>query len=384
MKNDKIKIFISLITYTVLLIYCIFNFQMILKYVKNLLSLFSPLFIGLIIAFIFNRPFEFFHRFYEKKLQIPLALTKTLAITTVYICFFGAVILIVFLILPQLGENIRLFSENINYYLSELEAFLDQITSLLHIQEIDLSDLNQHISFLLESLISQIDNIAAQIWKISESIVSALILFGMGMIFATYLLFGKQRLLGQFKKVINCFLSEKTNRFLIKCYDIVFPVFEDYIIGQCKEALILGTLCFIGMKLLRLDYAALISVNIALTALVPILGAYVGGFIGIALLMFISPRKALLFLIFLIILQQIEGNFIYPKVVGRSIGLPSMWVLLAIYVGAKWKGIIGMLIGVPLAAIIYRLIREKIYQKSSASQLSLSNHSDIDNKRNSL
>ncbi|MBY0759441.1 AI-2E family transporter [Sellimonas caecigallum] len=140
----------------------------------------------------------------------------------------------------------------------------------------------------------------------------------------------------------------------------IIQVFEDYIAGQCKEAFILGVLCFCGMTVLNLDYAGLISVVITFTALVLILGAYIGGAIGVLLLLFISPGKALLFLVFLIVLQQFEGNVIYLRVVGRKIGLPGIWVLVAISVGSGIMGIWGMLIGVPLTTILYQLIQKNV------------------------
>ena len=135
--------------------------------------------------------------------------------------------------------------------------------------------------------------------------------------------------------------------------------------GQCKEAVILGSLCFAGMTVLRLDYAGMVSVVVGVTALVPILGAYIGGAVGVLLLLFISPAKALLFLVFLVVLQQVEGNVIYPRVVGRKIGLPGMWVLLAITVGGGLWGIWGMLLGVPLATIFYQLLRQDVRSREA-------------------
>ena len=146
---------------------------------------------------------------------------------------------------------------------------------------------------------------------------------------------------------------------------IVYEVFDNYVAGQCKEAVILGSLCFAGMTVLRLDYAGMVSVVVGVTALVPILGAYIGGAVGVLLLLFISPAKALLFLVFLVVLQQVEGNVIYPRVVGRKIGLPGMWVLLAITVGGGLWGIWGMLLGVPLATIFYQLLRQDVRSREA-------------------
>lgn len=146
-------------------------------------------------------------------------------------------------------------------------------------------------------------------------------------------------------------------------FETVSQVFGDYVAGQCKEAVILGSLCFLGMTVLRLDYAGLVSVIISVTALIPILGAFLGGAIGVLLLLFVSPGKALLFLLFLVILQQVEGNVIYPKVVGRKIGLPGIWVLLGISVGGNLFGIWGMLLAVPITTILYQFLRRDVMKK---------------------
>lgn len=139
--------------------------------------------------------------------------------------------------------------------------------------------------------------------------------------------------------------------------------FENYIVGQGIEAIILGSLCFIGMLVLRLDYASLVSVVVGITALIPILGAYIGGAVAVILLLIVSPVKACIFLIFFIVLQQIENKIIYPKVVGRRIGLPGMWVLLAITAGTKLGGIFGTILGVPVTAIIYTLLKDGVLRR---------------------
>ena len=144
--------------------------------------------------------------------------------------------------------------------------------------------------------------------------------------------------------------------------------FHSYIVGQCTEAVILGLLCTFGMLIFRLPYATMIGALIAFTALIPIAGAYIGAFVGAFMIIMVSPFKALIFLIFIVILQQIEGNLIYPKVVGSSIGLPGIWVLAAVTVGGGIMGIMGMLLGVPLAACVYRLLREDVNRVSEAEE----------------
>ena len=181
-------------------------------------------------------------------------------------------------------------------------------------------------------------------------------------------MYGKERLISQVKRCFRVYMPKRVRPAISNLTQIVYDVFDSYVAGQCTEAVILGVLCFVGMSVLRLDYAGMISAVVGVTALVPILGAYIGGAVGVLLLLFVSPGKALLFLIFLIVLQQVEGNLIYPKVVGRKIGLPGMWVLLAISVGGGLWGIWGMLIGVPLKTVLYRLLRQDVSRREERLQ----------------
>lgn len=161
-------------------------------------------------------------------------------------------------------------------------------------------------------------------------------------------------------RLFRAVLPEKIYEFCRYVFKVVVETFNNYIIGQITEAIILGSLCVIGMVILRLDYAGMISVVIGVTALIPILGAYIGGAVAVILLFMVSPKKALIFLIFLLILQQVEGNFIYPRVVGKKIGMPGIWILLWITVGGKAAGIPGMLFGVPLLSVIYTLLKKLV------------------------
>ena len=143
--------------------------------------------------------------------------------------------------------------------------------------------------------------------------------------------------------------------------------FRGYIVGQCTEAVILGVLCVVGMLIFRFPYAGMIGSLVGFTALIPVAGAYIGAAVGAVMILTQSPLKALLFGVFLVILQQLEGNLIYPRVVGRSIGLPALWVLAAVTVGGSLMGIPGMLLGVPITAALYRLIREDMSRRERLS-----------------
>ena len=319
MNKENRRNILFLITYTVILILIINNISAILSTIGYGFQLLMPLWIGAVIAFIFDRPYEFVRQFLQSHVHWKESVTKGLSITIVYLLTFGFLVMILVLVVPQLAANLQMFADNIGYYSDQLQEFLDQITTALNISRIDISSIQQTISTLLASIDLQIDAIASQIIQVTGSIVSTIVTLCMSFILSIYLLFGKKKLFRQIKRVAHCYL--------------------------------------------QLDYAALISAVVALTALIPILGAYIGGAVGVILLIFISPQKALIFLIFLIILQQVEGNLIYPRTVGHSIGLPGMWVLLAICIGGELMGMAGMLLGVPLAAMLYRLIGKDVRRR---------------------
>ena len=363
MNKENRRNILFLITYTVILILIINNISAILNAIGYGFQLLMPLWIGAVIAFIFDRPYEFVRQFLQSHVHWKESVTKGLSITIVYLLNFGFLVMILVLVVPQLAANLQMFADNIGYYSDQLQGFLDQITTALNISRIDISNIQQTISTLLASIDLQIDAIASQIIQVTGSIVSTIVTLCMSFILSIYLLFGKKKLFRQIKRVAHCYLPQHCITIFNEIYDSFLSVFTDYVSGQLREALILGSLCFIGMLILQLDYAALISAVVALTALIPILGAYIGGAVGVILLIFISPQKALIFLIFLIILQQVEGNLIYPRTVGHSIGLPGMWVLLAICIGGELMGMAGMLLGVPLAAMLYRLIGKDVRRR---------------------
>ena len=195
------------------------------------------------------------------------------------------------------------------------------------------------------------------------SFVGGIFDFIISMVFAIYILSSKEKLKTQFKNIIRAYLSEKNAKYILKICSLSKTTFYNFITGQCTEALVLGTLCFIGMLILRLPYAITISVLIAVTALIPIIGAFIGIIIGAILILSIDPIKSAIFIVFLIVLQQIESNVIYPKVVGNSVGLPGMWVLVAVVVGGGFAGMLGLLLGLPTASILYIIFKEDVMNR---------------------
>ena len=363
MEKKTLSTYLLLISFTIGLVLVVVHFETILGGIGVFLRLLTPLFVGIIIAFVLNRPYEWLNRLYREKCRLKPRTAQILAVVTVYLLAFGAIILLICMVVPELIRNLQLFAASVNQYLLEAQAMLNGFTETFGLPPVDLSDFINTVSQYLGTLSSFINEMIPQIVEVTGGFISGVVTAFISIILSVYLLSGKDRLLMQLRRTLKVYLPNRAHAFFGRLYRIVAQVFGDYVAGQCKEAVILGVLCFIGMSLLRLDYAALISTVIAVTALIPMLGAYIGGAVGVVLLLFISPVKALIFLVFLIVLQQVEGNVIYPKVVGRKIGLPGLWVLLGITVGGGLFGIWGMLLAVPVTSVIYQVLKKDVKKR---------------------
>ena len=363
MEKKTLKTYLLLISFTIGLVLVVVHFETILGGIGVFLRLLTPLFIGIIIAFVLNRPYEWLNRLYRERCRLKPRTAQILAVVTVYLLAFGAITLLICMVVPELIRNLQLFAESVDQYLLEAQAALNGFMETFGFRPVDFSSLIDTVSQYLGTLSSVIDEMIPQIIEVTGGFISGVVYAFIAIILSVYLLSGKDRLLMQLRRTLKVYLAGRAHAFFGRLYRIVAQVFGDYVAGQCKEAVILGVLCFIGMTVLRLDYAALISTVIAVTALIPMLGAYIGGAVGVTLLLFISPVKALIFLVFLIVLQQVEGNVIYPKVVGRKIGLPGLWVLLGITVGGGLFGIWGMLLAVPVTSVFYQLLKKDVKRR---------------------
>ncbi|MDD2971030.1 MAG: AI-2E family transporter [Lachnospiraceae bacterium] len=240
---------------------------------------------------------------------------------------------------------------------------LNQTTEWVGLQQIDLSAFVDTMNNYLGTFSNVVDELFPQMIRVTSNLLSSIVTGFFSIILSIYIMNGKERLLEQIKRVLCAYLPEWLEKGVSELTGIISQVFGDYFVGQCKEAVILGCLCFAGMMILRLDYAGLVSIIVTFGALIPIVGAFVAGAVGVVLLLLVSPGEALIFLIFLVVLQQIEGNVIYPKLVGRKIGLPGIWVLLSISVWGGLFGMWGMLLGVPLTTICYQLFGRAVRNK---------------------
>ena len=324
----------------------------------------SPLILGAMIAYVVNILMSFYESrwFPSSKNATVIGSRRVVCMVLAYLSLVAVVVLIVALIVPQLVSCVRILLSEIPGAMTKAVAFVesldivpqDLIAPLLAI------DWQSKLLSILETLTSGVTNVMGAVISTVSSVFSALVTGLLALIFSIYILLEREPLKAQFGKLLRRFLSPKwQGRF---CYVLhtVDDCFHRYIVDQCLEAVIIGVLCALGMGLLRLPYATMVGALVGFTALVPVAGAYIGAGVGAFMILTVDPWQAVIFLVFLVILQQLEGNLIYPKVVGSSLGLPGIWVLAAVTVGGGILGIGGMLLGVPLAAAAYRILRDDV------------------------
>ncbi|MBQ3002574.1 MAG: AI-2E family transporter, partial [Clostridia bacterium] len=337
-------------------------------FVFGFLGAAMPLLIGGAIAFVLNIMMSNFEKWYFPKSQkkIVLKTRRPVCLALAVIAVLAIISLVSWLVFPELVRAIMLLLEKLptaiddaRLWISEHEflkgQLLDQALAYL-----DALDWEHMISTLLEKLSGGLGDIMGIAIGTVSSVFSWVVNIVIALIFACYLLASKETLLSQYRRLTHRFFKDKWRHKLEYILRVLGDCFRRYTVGQCVEACILGVLCTIGMWIFGFPYATMIGALIAFTALIPVAGAYIGGAVGAIMVMTESPIKAVFFVVFLIVLQQIEGNLIYPRVVGSSMGLPGIWVLAAVVVGGGVGGVLGMRVGVPFAAAVYRIIRHDL------------------------
>ena len=348
-----------------LLYLCMFYWESVSRFFGTFLGALYPLLLGLVIAYVLNILMSWYERHYFPKQQKETWVKKSRKV----FCLLAAIItllaivgLIIGLVVPELVSCVSLL-------LSEVEPALEKLLDskwvaefvpadiLTKLDAIDWSDvIDKGIKMVASGLGSAAGAVFSTVYSVFSSVVNILL----SMIFAIYLLIDRDNLERQGRRLMDCYLPKNLNQTITHILHVTNDCFHRFIVGQCLEAVILGVLCIVGMTIFGFPYAMMIGTLIGFTALIPIAGAYIGAAVGAVMILTVSPIKSLLFLVFIVVLQQLEGNLIYPKVVGNSIGLPALWVLAAITVGGSLMGITGMLLGVPIFAALYRLLKEDV------------------------
>lgn len=349
-----------------------------LSYIGSFMSLiftaFSPLVIGCAIAFVFNIIMSFFERHYFPKSRKKIAeKTKRPVCLLFSVCIVAlGIFLIAKIVVPEVAESCKVLYNTIPDIAERLKEWaiknfenIPDIQKKISELDINWATVTENIaSFLTSGATGLISSLVGIIGSFTLSITKICV----GIAFAIYLLIYKDGIKKGVSRLKNAYLEKKTADKLQHIFDVTNKTFKSFFVGQFTEAIILGFLCSIGMLILRLPYAVMTGTVVGVTALVPIVGAFIGAIIGAFMILTVNPMQAVIFIIFLIILQQIEEKFIYPKVVGSSIGLPGIWVLASITVGGAMSGILGMLLGVPTVAVIYKLVCENLEKRESEKE----------------
>lgn len=343
---------------------CIAYWPSFADLLSALLSAVTPLLLGCVIAYTTNILMSFYERHYFLT-STSTKLIKSRRPVCMVFAFLTLIIVLVFVInmvVPELVSCIKLMVNQIPGAIGDLTRWLETKNIVPEhildtLQNIDWqSRMSQIIGLLTSGVSNVIGTVIGAVFSVVTSVVTMLI----ALIFSIYLLQGKERLGSQFQRLMQRYMKHNVYLKFRYVLSVINDCFHRYIVGQCTEAVILGTLCTVGMLILNIPYATIVGAVVAVTALIPVAGAYIGAGVGAIMILTVSPIKAIIFLIFIVVLQQIEGNLIYPRVVGSSMGLPAIWVLVAVTVGGGLMGIAGMLLCVPMAAVVYKLLKEDV------------------------
>lgn len=341
--------------------------------IKTAFAAVLPLLIGAAVAY----PLDILTSFFERHLlsksenKIIVRTRRGLSVALALLSLVSIVALIIALVVPQLTKCIKMLIDEIPDALTFVVAQLDKFEFVPDdiIGFLSGIDWQSKITSIISTVTSGVGSVMNVVISTVSTVVSGVTTTVLAVIFAIYVLLSKDKLVNQLKTLIRHYLPEKISEKVYYISSVANDSFHKFIVAQCTEAVILGVLCTVGMFILRLPYAAMIGAVTVVTAFIPVVGALLGGAVGAFLILMESPVKALIFIIFIVLLQQIEGDLIYPKVVGNSMGLPSIWVLAAVTVGAGMFGVLGMLLSVPAASTVYRLIKNDVARKEELAKV---------------
>lgn len=358
-----------LLVFAAVLVLVLMRFDQVWGAVLTVVGTVAPVFYGIVLAYILNVFVHFFEDVAFKPLRnvkskLWKRVRRPLAVALAYLLVALVLVSIIAFIIPGLIESMGILADTVQQtvpgYVTSAMDWLNEFA-----QENDLTFIQDFLrnfnwSNVLSSASAVLRDFLSSLVGVTINVASGVFAAVMGFIFSVYMLMGKEKLLRGVKSTLLAFLPRPTAQKIGQIATLTNRMFFNFIRGQLLECVILGSLCYVGMSILQLDYALLISSVVTLGALIPILGAYIGAAVGVLILLLVHPIDALIFLIFLLILQQVEGNMIYPRVVGSSIGLPPLWTLFAVVFWGGVLGIPGILFGTPATAVIYQLLRTSV------------------------
>ena len=371
LNKENVRKLKELIVFTIVIMIALWKYPVVLSGLKFILNIIFPFLMGGAIAFILNVPMHFLEEKIfgseraQKKVVQRIARPLSLALTILLVV--GIIVMVMFVVIPELGATILSLGKSIQEFVPKVQDWCEKFFHDNKEVMVWAESLNMDWQKILNSVIEFFKNGAGDVlnstMSAARNLVSAVTTFFIAFVFACYILLQKEKLHVQMKKLLFAYLPKKRVEQVQSVCSLTYRTFSNFLTGQCVEALILGTMFFVVMTIIRMPYAMLVGVLIAFTALIPIFGAFIGCVVGAFLILMVDPLKAVIFVIMFLVLQQIEGNFIYPKVVGNSVGLPSIWVLAAVSIGGSLMGVVGMLVFIPTVSVLYTLLRENIYHR---------------------
>ena len=360
---SEFKKYFSIVTYAIVLFIGLSNLDIVINVLNQLVSVLMPLILGIAIAFVLNLLMNLIENKILsnfKKNKLIQNKKRAISMLITYILSFLFITLIIIFIVPQVIQSSKMLIDKLPEYADNIAKLGTDLYNKLGLTESILKDLFSNFKSVFSGLTEFTANTVMTLFSFTMGITSGALNLLMGIIFSAYILAQKEKLIEIISKINRAFNKKGVATYLSELAWNTNHIFSKFVGGQLTEAIILGSLCFIGLILLKVPYAPLVSVLIAITSLIPVVGAFIGTVPSVLIIAMESPTQALIFVIFIVILQQLEGNIIYPKVVGDAIGISGFWVFLAIIVGGGLFGIVGMLLGVPMMAVLYSVVKKAV------------------------
>ena len=379
--KDSIKKIRGLIFFTALIFVALWNYKMIFQAVRFTGGVLLPFAIGGAIAFILNVPMRFIeNRLFEQtkfgKTKWGKKLARPISFIIALLFVISIIGIVIFVVVPELGNTVMNIGKTVQDFVPQVQVWAEKMFQ----DNPELVAQIQSFEFNWDKILGNVANflkngagsVLGTTVEAAKNIVSGVYTFFIAFVFSCYILLQKEKLSIQVRKLMYAFMPKDWSDILVALGSVSHKTFSSFLTGQCVEAAILGAMFFVVMTIVRLPYALLIAVLIAFTALIPIFGAFIGCGVGALLIFMVDPMKALIFVIMFLVLQQIEGNFVYPHVVGNSVGLPSIWVLAAVSIGASLMGVVGMLIFIPIVSVIYTILRGIVNRRLKEKNIEVS------------
>ncbi len=352
----------ELIIFSGITLWIVFNYKLFFDFVNFVLKLAMPIVVGIAIAFIINVPMrQIENKIFKIEKRKHKKLIRLISLLLSIVIIFGILALILFLIIPEFIEAIGALGKNLPNSLDWINNVIDKVSNISPVVEDYVKNIN--VGHLVSSVGINANNVINIIISFLSSAISKVVMFFFGFIIAIYILADKENLGRQAKKIIYAFFNTKVSDEIIRIYRLTNTTFTNFITGQCLDACLTGFEFFIILSIIKIPYALILGVLFAVTALIPYIGAFITLVVGAILVAVSNPINAVWYIIVFFVLQQFDDNFTYPKIVGKSVGLPALWALIAVLIGGSIFGFIGMIISIPISSVLYTLLKEFVNYK---------------------